>query len=109
MLFKIAGGLFGALVFADFTMLLSCLSGNLKIASVASVLAVAALTRLSNTYSRMKLFYPLQFGSDAVVEDFFFCGKILVPYMAVVLILTVLYIGVFAFWLGRRNKKYYLN
>ena len=109
MLFRIVGGLCGALVFANFTMLLSCLSGNLKIASVASVLAVAALTRLSDTYSQMKLFYPLQFGSDAVVEDFFFCGKILVPYMAVVLILTVIYIGVFAFWLGRRDKKYYLS
>ena len=109
MLFKIVGGLFGALVFANFTMLLSCLSRNLKITSVASVLAVAALTRLSNTYSQIKLFYPLQFSSDAVVEDFFFCGKILVPYVAVVLILTVLYIGVFAFLLGRRDKKYYLN
>ena len=109
MLFKIAGGLFGTLVFANFTMLLSCLSKNLKITSVASVLAVAVLTRLSNTYSQIKLFYPLQFSSDAVVEDFFFCGKILVPYMAVVLILTVIYIGMFAFWLGRRDKKYYLN
>lgn len=109
MLFKIIGGLFGTLVFANFTMLLSCLFRNLKITSVASVLAVVVLTRLSNTYSQIKLFYPLQFSSDAVVEDFFFCGKILVPYMAVVLILTVLYIGVFAFWLGKREKKYYLN
>lgn len=109
MLFKIVGGLLGVLVFANFIMLLSCLSGNLKITSAASVLTVAALTRLSNTYSQMKLFYPFQFGSDAVVEDFFFCGKLLVPYMAVVLILTVIYIGVFAFWLGRRDKKYYLN
>lgn len=90
-------------------MLLSCLSGNLKIASAASVLAVAALTRLSGTYSQMKLFYPLQFGSDAVVEDFFFFGKILVPYMAVVLILTVIDIGMIAIWLGRRDKKYSLN
>lgn len=106
MLFKIVGGLFGTLVSANFTMLLSCLSKNLKIASAASVLSVAALTRLSGTYSQMKLFYPLQFGSDAVVEDFFFCGKILVPYMAASLILTVIYIGVFAFWLGRRDKKY---
>ena len=109
MLFKIVGGLSGTLVFANFTMLLSCLSGNLKIASAASVLAVAALTRLSGTYSQMKLFYPLQFGSDAVVEDFFFFGKILVPYMAVVLILTVIDIGMIAIWLGRRDKKYSLN
>lgn len=109
MLFKIIGGLFGTLVFANFTMLLSCLFRNLKITSVASVLAVVVLTRLSNTYSQIKLFYPLQFSSDAVVEDFFFCGKILVPYMAVVLILTVIYIGVFAFLLGGRDKKYYLN
>lgn len=79
MLLKIAGGLFGTLVFANFTMLLSCLSRNLKITSVASVLAVVVLTRLSNTYSQIKLFYPLQFSSDAVVEDFFFCGRILVP------------------------------
>lgn len=109
MLFKIIGGLFGTLVFANFTMLLSCLFRNLKITSVASVLAVVVLTRLSNTYSQIKLFYPLQFSSDAVVEDFFFCGKILVPYMAVVLILTVIYIGVFAFLLGGWDKKYYLN
>lgn len=109
MLFKIVGGLSGALVFANFTMLLSCLSRNLKITSVASVLAVVFLTRLSNTYSQIKLFYPLQFSSDAVVEDFFFCGKILVPYMAVVLILTVIYIGVFAFLLGRKDKKYFMN
>ena len=109
MLFKIVGGLLGVLVFANFTMLLSCLSRNLKITSLASVLAVAAQARLSNTYSQMKLLYPLQFASDAVVKDFFFCGKILVPYMAVVLILAVAYIGVSAFWLGRRDKKYYLH
>ena len=29
--------------------------------------------------------------------------------MAVVLILTVIYIGVFAFLLGRRDKKYYVS
>jgi hypothetical protein len=73
------------------------------------VLAVAVLTRLSGTYSQIKLFYPLQFGSDAVVEDFFFCGTILVPYMAVVLILTVIYIGVFAFGLVKREKKYFVS
>ncbi len=79
MLFKIVCSLFGTLVFANFTMLLSCLSRNLKITSVASVLAAVVLTKLSNTYSQIKLFYPLQFSSDAVVEDFFFCGRILVP------------------------------
>ena len=109
MLFKIVGGLSGTLVFANFTMLLSCLSRNLKAASSASVLAVAALTRLSDTYSQIKLFYPIQFGSDAVVEDFFFCGNTLVPYMAVVLILTVIDIGVFAYGLGKREQKYYLS
>ncbi len=35
--------------------------------------------------------------------------KILVPYMAVVLLLTAIYIGVFALLLGRRDKQYYLN
>ena len=66
MLFKIVGGLSGTLVFANFTMLLSCLSGNLKIASAASVLAVAALTRLSGTYSQMIsiIIMPL-FADDA--------------------------------------------
>lgn len=109
MILKIVGGLFGALVFANFTMLLSCILRNSKVASIAAVLMVAVLIKLSKTYSQVKLLYPIQFSSDAMVKCFFFCGDILLPYMAVVLFLTVAYIGVFAFLLRRMDKKYYIN
>ena len=109
MILKIVGGLFGALVFANFTMLLSCILRNSKVASIAAVLMVAVLIKLSKTYSHVKLLYPIQFSSDAMVKCFFFCGDILLPYMAVVLFLTVAYIGVFAFLLRRMDKKYYIN
>lgn len=109
MVLKIAGGLLGALVFANFTMLMSCVFKNIKPASAVSVLAALALTKLSGTYSQIKLLYPLQFSTDAVVKDFFFFGKILIPYAAVVMLLTIAYIGLFGFCLGRMNRKYYLN
>lgn len=109
MVLKIVGGLLGALVFANFTMLLSCILKNSKMVAISAVLIVIALTKLSNTYSQIKLFYPLQFSSDAVVKGFFFCGKILVPYIVVVLFLTIIYIGLIVFLLRRINKKYYLN
>lgn len=109
MVLKIVGGLLGALVFANFTMLMSCVFKNIKPASAVSVLAALALTKLSGTYSQIKLLYPLQFSTDAVVKDFFFFGKILIPYAAVVMLLTIAYIGLFGFCLGRMNRKYYLN
>lgn len=109
MVLKIVGGLLGALVFANFTMLLSCILKNSKMVAISAVLIVIVLTKLSNTYSQIKLFYPLQFSSDAVVKGFFFCGKILVPYIVVVLFLTIIYIGLIVFLLRRINKKYYLN
>lgn len=90
MVLKIAGGLLGALVFANFTMLMSCVFKNIKPASAVSVLAALALTKLSGTYSQIKLLYPLQFSTDAVVKDFFFFGKILIPYAAVVMLLQLL-------------------
>lgn len=109
MVLKIVGGLLGALVFANFTMLMSCVFKNIKPASAVSVLAALALTKLSGTYSQIKLLYPLQFSTDAVVKDFFFFGKILIPYAAVVMLLTIAYIGLFGVCLGRMNRKYYLN
>lgn len=109
MILKIAGGLLGALVFANFTMLMSCVFKNIKPASAVSVLAALALTKLSGTYSQIKLLYPIQFSTDAVVKDFFFFGKILIPYAAVVMLLTIAYIGLFGSCLGRMNRKYYLK
>ncbi len=106
MILKIAGGMLGAFVFANFTMLLSCIFRNAKAASISAVFMAAVLIKLSETYSQVKLLYPIQFGSDAVVKCFFFCGDILLPYMAVVLFLTVAYIGVFAFLLKKIDKKY---
>lgn len=109
MLLKILGGLLGTLVFANVSMLLSGIFKNSKVASVSAILVIAALSKLSNTYSQIKLFYPLQFSSDAVVKSFFIIGKALIPYSVVVLMLTVLYITVFALLIGRTDKKYYLN
>lgn len=109
MILKIIGGMLGVLVFANLTMVLSSMFGNLKIAALFSVLILAAFKKLSETYSQIKLFYPIQFSSDAVVKSFFFYGKTLIPYIVVVLFLTILYIGVLTFALGKQNKKYYLN
>lgn len=109
LMLKLGGGLLGALVIANFTMLVSCTFKNLKVVSVFSVLAIVGLIKLSETYSQIKLFYPLQFSSDAVVKDFIFLNNLLIPYYAIVLFLTVFYIGVI--WLVMRsvNRKYHLN
>ena len=109
MIFKIVGGLFGILVFANFTMLLSCLFRNSKTAAVFSILTVGALTKLSNTYSQIKLLYPNQFSSDAAVHGFFFLGRIIVPYLMVALFLAAVYIGIFVYLLGKKDKKYFIN
>ncbi len=109
MIFKIVGGLFGTLVSANFTMLLSCLFRNSKIAAVFSILMAGTLIKLSDTYSQIKLLYPNQFSSDAVVHSFFFLGKIIVPYMIVVLLLAAAYIGISAYLLGKKYKKYFIN
>lgn len=109
MFVKIIGGLFGALVYANFTVLLSSVFRNAKLTTVFSVLGVIALTKVTNTYSQSKLFYPIQFSSDAAVKVFFFLGRMLIPYIVIILFLTALYIGVFVILLKKRNKKYYLN
>lgn len=109
MMFKIVGGLCGTLVFANFTMLLSCLFRNSKIAAVFSTVMAGTLVKLSDTYCQIKLLYPNQFSSDAAVHSFFFLGRIIVPYMIVVLFLAVAYIGIFTYLLGRKDKKYFIN
>ncbi len=109
MMLKIMGGLLGTMVFANASMLLSAIFKNSKAASVSAILVIAVLSKLSNTYSQIKLFYPLQFSTDAVVKSFFIIGKALIPYSVAVLILTVLYIAIFALLIGRTDKKYYLN
>lgn len=109
MVLKIIGGLLGSLVYANASMLLSGIFKNSKVASVSAILVIALLSKLSNTYSQIKLFYPLQFSTDAVVKNFFIIGKVLMPYSVVVLFLTVLYIAVFALLIGRIYKKYHLN
>ena len=67
------------------------------------------LVKLSDTYCQIKLLYPNQFSSDAAVHSFFFLGRIIVPYMIVVLFLAVAYIGIFTYLLGRKDKKYFIN
>lgn len=109
MILKIVGGLFGALVFANASMLLSVLFKNSKVASALAVLLIVALSKLSDTYSQIKLFYPLQFSTDAIVKGFFFVGKILIPYSVIVLLLTILYITILALLIDRMDKKYHLN
>ncbi len=109
MVFKIVGGLSGILVFANFAMLLSCLFRNSKIAAMFSILVAGALVKLSDTYSQIKLFYPNQFGSDAVVNVFFFVGRLIAPYIIEALLLSAAYIGILAYLLGKRDKKYFIN
>ncbi|GFI23217.1 hypothetical protein IMSAGC011_02002 [Lachnospiraceae bacterium] len=109
MVLKIIGGLLGSLVFANASMLLSGIFKNSKVASVSAILVIAALSKMSNTYSQIKLFYPLQFSTDAIVKNFFIIGEALIPYSVVVLFLTVLYIAVFALLISRIYKKYHLN
>lgn len=108
MILKITGGLFGALVFTNWTMLLSCIFKNVKPASAASALAVVVLVRLSDTYKQIKLLSPLQFGTDAAAGKFFFLGNALIPYIVIAALLSVIYIGVSAFLLGKLEKKYCL-
>lgn len=109
MVLKVIGGLLGALVFANVSMLLSCIFKNTKAASISAILVIAALSRLSKTYGQIKLFYPLQFSTDAIVKDFFIIGRTLIPYGVVVLFLTVVYIAVLSLLVGRVDKRYYLN
>lgn len=70
---------------------------------------IFGMAKLSGTYRQVKLFYPLQFSSDAVVKGFFFFGKILVPYAVVVLLLAIAYIGIIVLLLRKADKKYFLN
>lgn len=109
MVLKIVGGLLGALVFANMVMLFSGMFKNAKAATASAIVLLIALSKLSNTYSQIKLFYPLQFSTDAMVKGFFFLGNTLIPYSIIVLLLTILYITILALLIGKINKKYYLN
>lgn len=109
MILKIVGGLLGALVFANVVMLLSSIFKNSKVTSILGILLMAALSKSSNVYSQIKLFNPLQFSTDAIVKEFFFVGEALIPYVIVVLLLSVLYITLFGLLIKRTDKKYYLN
>lgn len=106
-LLVLSGGLAGALVMANIVMFLSMLIKNSKAAVIAGIVIVWLLGR--HTYSQVRLLNPIQFGGDATVKSFLFVGKAIIPYFAIVLLLSVVYIA--ALWLVMRlsYKRYYLN
>ena len=44
-----------------------------------------------------------------LAAGFFFLGRIIVPYLMVALFLAVVYIGTFAYLLGKKDKNYFIN
>lgn len=100
-------GLAGALVMANIVMFLSMLIKNSKVAVIAGIAIVWLLGR--HTYSQMRLLNPIQFGGSATIESFLFVGKAIIPYFAIVLLLSIVYITIL--WLVTRlfYKRYYLN
>lgn len=104
-----AGGLFGALVMANFVMLISMKTKSIKLTTVLSVVMVWLLVEQSSTYSQIKLFNPIQFKSEALIQDYLFVGNMAVPYFIVAFLLMVLYVTVFQLFMKQSYKKYYLN
>ena len=102
-------GLAGALVMANLVMLVSIKVKNAKITAALGGMAVVLMFRQASTYSQIKMFNPLQFKESALVTDFLFVGKTIIPYFAIALFLSAAYITVL--WLGLRTsyKKYRLN
>ena len=103
------GGLFGAMVMANFIMLLSMKTKSIKLTTVLSIVMVWLLVKQSSTYSQIKLFNPIQFKSESLIQEYFFVGNTAVPYFIVAFILMVLYITVFQLFIKQSYKKYYLN
>lgn len=103
------GGLAGALVMANFVMLLSIKVKNTKFVTVLGMIAVALMFRQAATYSQIKMFNPLQFKESALLTDFLWIGDRIVPYFVIVLFLSAVYIT--ALWLTLRlsYKKYRLH
>ncbi len=108
-LIMFAGGLLGAFVMANFVMLISMKTKNAKLTTVASIIAVWLLVKLSTTYSQIKLFNPIQFKSDSLITEYLFIGNIALPYFIVVIFLTSLYITIFQLFIKQSYKKYRLN
>lgn len=108
-LLKLAGGLLGGLVVGNLIMLISMAIKNVRITSIISVVFIIVLINASSTYSQIKLLFPLQFSSDAVVTDFFVIGDILMPYYILIVFLTIIYVSVIIWLMQLSIKRYYLN
>lgn len=103
------GGLAGALVAANIMMFLSISIKNFKAAVAAGIVIVGLFGRLASTYSQIRLLNPNQFGTSALVTNFLFVGKVIVPYFVVVYLLSILYIAVLWMVMRLSYKKYNIN
>lgn len=109
LLIKFGGGLLGTLVVGNLVMLVSMKLKNVKLAAVLSVIAVVMILRMENLRGTKRLFTPVRFASDDLFERYLFVGNIAVPYFAVVITLTVLYVAIFRIGVKLSYKKYHIN
>lgn len=109
LLIILAGGLLGALVMANLVMLISMKTKNVKLTTLLSIIAVGLLVKFSATYSQIKLFNPMLFNSDSLIEEYLFIGNIALPYFLVVPVLTCIYITVLHLFMRQSYGKYCLH
>lgn len=113
MLVKLIGGLLGAFIMANFVMLVSIKTKNVKLTTAISLITVWWLVKWSSYYSpllyEIRFINPLRFGSSDLVKEFVFFGKTAVPYFMITIVLAVLYYGVI--WMFSKNsyKNFYIS
>jgi hypothetical protein len=73
------------------------------------IVAVGLLRKGASTYSQIRLLNPTQFGGDELVTDFLFLGKTIIPYFAIVFLLSTIYIALLWFATRLSYKKYYMS
>lgn len=105
----ILGGLSGALVMANFVMLLSIKFKNAKLVTAVGIVVVGLLIKQASTYSQIKMFNPMQFKENALLVDYLFIGNVAVPYFIVVLLLSIIYIAICKLLLRQSYRKYRLS
>lgn len=103
------GGLAGTLVMTNMMCFLSIKIKNSKISVIMGIIAVGLLRKGASTYSQIRLLNPTQFGGDELVTDFLFLGKTIIPYFAIVFLLSTIYIALLWFATRLSYKKYYMS
>lgn len=106
-----AGGLCGALIIGNLTMLIGLYSKNMKITLLVTMLLFLYNYNLNNTRNPIKQLFPLNFSNYNTLTSlgaYYFIGNTPTHYFYIILILSIIYLSIIYILMKLKFKKYYI-